>query len=71
MALVLGVIFQTTQTDYIFFIILLSALVKGQYSVIVVVRTLSGIFQKYLNWSEESQTVLWIKSVCGVMVILG
>ena len=54
MALVLGVIFQTTQTDYIFFIILLSALVKGQYSVIVVARTLIGIFQKYLNWSEES-----------------
>jgi cytochrome c-type biogenesis protein len=33
--------------------------------------TLAGKVQKYLNWSEESNTILWIKRVCGILVILG
>ena len=68
---VLGVVFQTAQTDYIFSIVLLAAFGFGHCSVIVGAGTLTGKVQKYLNWSEGSKTILWIKRTCGVLVILG
>lgn len=71
MAPVLGVVFQTAQTDYLFSIILLAAFGIGHCSVIVVAGTLTGKVQKYLNWSEGSKTILWIKRICGMLVILG
>lgn len=71
MAPVLGVVFQTAQTDYIFSIVLLTAFGLGHCSVIVGAGTLTGKVQKYLNWSEGSKTILWIKRTCGVLVILG
>jgi len=71
MAPVLGVVFQTAQTDYLFSVILLAAFGVGHCSVIVGAGTLTGKVQKYLNWSEGSKTILWIKRICGVLVILG
>jgi cytochrome c-type biogenesis protein len=71
MAPVLGVVFQTAQTNYIFSIILLAAFGIGHCGVIVGAGTLTGKVQKYLNWSEGSKTILWIKRICGVLVILG
>jgi len=71
MAPVLGVVFQTAQTDYLFSVILLAAFGIGHCAVIVGAGTLTGKVQKYLNWSESSKTILWIKRICGVLVILG
>ncbi len=71
MAPVLGVVFQTAQTDYFLAAMFLIAFGIGHCSVIVGAGTLTGKVQKYLNWSEESKTILWIKRVCGVLVILG
>ncbi len=71
MAPVLGVVFQTAQTNYFLAIIFLLAFGIGHCSVIVGAGTLTGKVQKYLNWSEGSKTILWIKRICGVLVILG
>jgi cytochrome c-type biogenesis protein len=71
MAPVLGIVFQTAQTNYFLAIIFLLAFGIGHCSVIVGAGTLTGKVQKYLNWSEESKTILWIKRICGVLVILG
>ncbi len=71
MAPVLGVVFQTAQTNYILAVIFLLAFGIGHCSVIVGAGTLTGKVQKYLNWSEESKTILWIKRICGILVILG
>jgi cytochrome c-type biogenesis protein len=71
MAPVLGVVFQTAQTDYFFSIVLLAAFGIGHCAVIVGAGTLTGKVQKYLNWSEGSKTILWIKRICGMLVILG
>ncbi len=71
MAPVLGIVFQTAQTNYFFAIIFLLAFGIGHCSVIVSAGTLTGKVQKYLNWSEESKTILWIKRICGILVILG
>lgn len=71
MAPVLGIVFQTAQTNYFLAMVFLLAFGIGHCSVIVGAGTLTGTVQKYLNWSEDSKTILWIKRVCGVMVILG
>lgn len=71
MAPVLGVVFQTAQTNYLLAVIFLLAFGIGHCSVIVGAGTLTGKVQKYLNWSEGSKTILWIKRVCGILVILG
>jgi cytochrome c-type biogenesis protein len=71
MAPVLGVVFQTAQTNYLLAVMFLLAFAIGHCSIIVGAGTLTGKVQKYLNWSEESKTILWIKRVCGALVILG
>ena len=71
MAPVLGVVFQTAQTNYLLAVIFLLAFGIGHCSVIVSAGTLTGKVQKYLNWSESSKAILWIERICGVLVILG
>jgi cytochrome c-type biogenesis protein len=71
MAPVLGIVFQTAQTSFASASLLLLAFGIGHCSVIVGAGTLTKKVQQYLNWSEESKTILWIKRTCGVLVILG
>lgn len=71
MAPVLGIVFQTAQTNYVIAMVFLLAFGIGHCSVIVGAGTLTGTVQKYLNWSEDSKTILWIKRICGVLVIFG
>ncbi len=71
MAPVLGIVFQTAQTNYLLAIIFLLAFGIGHCSVIVSAGTLTGKVQKYLNWSEGSRTIILIKKVCGILVVLG
>lgn len=71
MAPVLGIVFQTAQTNFVSASLLLLAFGIGHCSVIVGAGTLSKKVQQYLNWTEESKTILWIKRICGVLVILG
>lgn len=71
MAPVLGIVFQTAQTSFASASMLLLAFGIGHCSVIVAAGTLSIKVQQYLNWSEESKTIIWIKRICGVLVIFG
>ena len=71
MAPVLGIVFQTAQTNYFLAVIFLLAFGIGHCAVIVGAGTLTKKVQKYLNWSEESKTILWVKRICGALVILG
>lgn len=71
MAPVLGVVFQTAQTNYFLAIAFLLAFGLGHCAVIVGAGTFAGKVQNYLNWTEESKSILWIKRICGILVILG
>ena len=71
MAPVLGIVFQTAQTKYFLAVVLLFAFGIGHCSVIVGAGTLTSQVQKYLNWSEESRVLSWIKKICGILVIAG
>ena len=71
MAPVLGVVFQLASTALIKALLLLFAFGLGHCAVIVLAGTLTKWVQSYLNWSEESRIVLWIKRICGLLVIVG
>jgi cytochrome c-type biogenesis protein len=71
MAPVLGVVFRAAQTDYLFSMLLLLSFGIGHCAVIVGAGTLTNKVQRYLNWSDQSKTLLWIKRICGILVILG
>jgi len=43
----------------------------GHCSVIVLAGTSVEVVQRFLNWNEQSKGVAVVKSVCGVLVILG
>lgn len=71
MAPVLGIVFQTAQTNFYMATILLLSFGIGHCAVIVGAGTMTGKVQNYLNWTDKSKAVIWIKKVCGVLVILG
>lgn len=71
MAPVLGVVFQIARANLLLSILLLLAFGIGHCAVIVTAGTLTKKVQEYLNWSENSKTVSYIKKICGALVILG
>lgn len=71
MAPVLGIVFQTSQTDYSYSILLLSAFGIGHCTVIVGAGTMMNKIQIYLNWTESNKMLTLIKKICGILVIAG
>jgi cytochrome c-type biogenesis protein len=71
MAPVLGVVFQTATTNFAGAVTLLFAFALGHCAVIVAAGMLANRIQHYLDWSDKSRVTLWIKRVCGFLVILG
>ena len=71
MAPVLGVAFSMATSNLLQAFTLVAAFGVGHCAVIVAAGTLTKKVQNYLNWSENSKTVSYIKKICGVLVILG
>ena len=71
MAPVLGIVFQLSNTSVIAAGALLLSFGLGHCSVIVAAGGLASRVQVYLNWTNRSNVVLWIKRVAGSLVILG
>ena len=71
LAPVLGIVFQTATENWWKAILLISAFGIGHCAVIVLAGSLANLVQKYLNWTEESKTTIYIKRVAGFFVILG
>ncbi|MCE1166363.1 MAG: cytochrome c biogenesis protein CcdA [Bacteroidetes bacterium] len=71
MAPVLGVVFHTAKTNIAYSVVLLLAFGLGHIFVIVAAGTLTTKVQKYLDWTDNSKTSVYIKRACGFLVILG
>ncbi len=71
MAPVLGVVFQTSQSNLIASLLILFAFGIGHCFVITLAGSLTNRVQQYLNWSEDNKAIKWIKKSCGILVILG
>lgn len=68
---VIGVAFTEANDNLIYAALLLLAYGVGHCAVIVFAGTFSEYVQRYLNWNERSRGTLWIKRVCGLLVIAG
>jgi cytochrome c-type biogenesis protein len=68
---VLGVAFAKASESLIFAATLLLAYGLGHCAVIVFAGTFTEKVQRYLNWSEKSTGTLWVKRLCGLLVIAG
>lgn len=71
MAPVLGIVFQTSQTDFVLSVTLLLSFGVGHCAVIIAAGTMTNKVQRYLNWSEHSSALQWIRRICGILVMFG
>jgi cytochrome c-type biogenesis protein len=71
MAPMLAVTFQLAKSTPIYGASLLLAYGVGHCSVILLAGTFTEWVQRFLNWNEQSRGIAVLKSVCGVLVILG
>lgn len=71
LAPMLGVTFKLAKTAPLYGVSLLLAYGVGHCSVIVAAGTSAELVQRFLNWNEQSKGVAILKSVCGVLVLLG
>ncbi len=71
MAPVLTVVFRVAADRFVYGMLLLLAYGIGHCSVIVVAGTFTEVVQRYLNWNERSRGAVWLKRVCGALVVLG
>jgi len=71
MAPMLGVTFKLAKTAPIYGVSLLLAYGVGHCAVIVAAGTSTEMVQRFLNWNEQSKGLAVVKSICGVLVLLG
>ena len=71
MAPMLGVTFKLASTQPIYSASLLLAYGVGHCAVIVVAGTFTELVQRYLDWNEQSRGLKVLKSICGILVLLG
>ncbi len=71
MAPMLAVTFKLAKSAPLYGASLLLAYGVGHCSVIVLAGTFTEVVQRFLNWNEHSKGVTIVKTVCGVLVMLG
>jgi cytochrome c-type biogenesis protein len=71
MAPMLAVAFRLSSSSPIYGAALLLTYGVGHCSVIVLAGTSTELVQRFLNWNEESKGLAFLKSACGVLVMLG
>lgn len=70
MAPLLAAAFKLAVIDFFHAAMLLLVYGAGHCLVIVAAGTFSGAVQGYLHWNEQSGGAVWLKRICGVLVLL-
>jgi len=71
MAPMLAVTFKKAGTSFSYGALLLLVYGIGHCLVIVFAGTFTGAVQRFMNWNEKSNGTVWVKRLCGVLVLLG
>ena len=69
MAPMLGIVFNIASANLLYAILLLFAFAVGHCLVIVLAGTFTEVVRRFLNWNEKSGGVVWLKRICGVLII--
>ena len=71
MAPMLAVTFRLARTQALYGVALLSAYGAGHCAVIIAAGTSTELVRRFLSWNEQSKSLTVVRSVCGMLVILG
>jgi cytochrome c-type biogenesis protein len=71
MAPMLAVTFKLAKSAPLYGASLLLAYGVGHCAVIVAAGTSTELVQRFLNWNEQSRGVAVVKTICGILVIIG
>ena len=69
LAPVLGVVFQISTDNLLKAVLLVTAFGIGHCAVIVAAGSLTNLVQKYLNWTDNSNAITYVRKVAGLLVI--
>ncbi len=70
MAPVITVSFRLAVDNFLLAALLIFLYGLGHCSVIIFAGTFTEVIQRYLNWSNDSKKVVFIKKICGILIIL-
>ncbi|MGD9486690.1 MAG: cytochrome c biogenesis CcdA family protein [Calditrichaceae bacterium] len=71
LAPLLGVVFRAASNDWLKSVMLIGGFGFGHCAVIIAAGSLTNLVQRYLNWSDSSKTILYIKRAAGFLVTVG
>lgn len=71
MAPMLAVTFRKASSSFSYGVLLLMVYGIGHCLVIVFAGTFTGAVQRFMNWNAKSHGTVWVKRVCGVLILLG
>lgn len=71
LAPVLGIIFASTETSFVYSIGLILSYAVGHTLVIVLAGTFIEWVKRYIKKTENGKGIMIIKKICGVLIILG
>ena len=70
MAPILGIVFTSAGSQFIFALTLVLAYIIGHCLVIIMAGTFAGSVQSYLKWSSNSKGTKIVKIVCAILVFI-
>lgn len=70
MAPILGIVFTSAGSQFVFALSLVLAYIIGHCLVIILAGTFAGSVQSYLKWSSNSRGTKIVRIVCGVLVFI-
>ena len=70
MAPMLGVAFAVAASNIMYAVALVAAYAVGHCMVIIIAGTFTEVVNHLLKWNENSKGALYIKKVCGFIVVL-
>lgn len=70
MAPILGIVFTSAGSQFIFALTLVLAYIIGHCLVIILAGTFAGSVQSYLKWSSNSKGTKIVKIVCAILVFI-
>lgn len=70
MAPILGIVFTSAGTEFIFALALLLAYIIGHCLVIILAGTFAGAVQTYLHWTSRSKGTKIVRIICGILIFI-
>jgi len=69
MAPMIGIVFNVASTKQLYAVMLLLAFALGHCFLIILAGTFTEVVRRFLNWNEKSNGVVWLKRICGLLII--